>query len=163
MIVTEPRTLKVLDPMKELVDGLLGVECEVTQGEAMQPDEQQKLVVARYLSRQDETRGVVVVDRPFLLYTGAALAMIPKEKADDAMGKAEMPDELVDNGREILNVAAAVFNDAQDIHLRIENLFYTPGVLAPGLAHCITRPRLMAALTFDIPEYGLGHCSMFVR
>lgn len=162
MSLIQPKPLECSDALKELFDGLLGVETTLEKADPIEPVPGKHMVVTRYLSREDIAKAVAVADEPFLYYMGAGLAMVPAEKAKESLESHDPPQELVDNGREVLNVAAAIINDAQSTHVRIDEVYHMPGVLPSDVVDVICRPRLVGAWEVDIPGYGQGHLTIYV-
>lgn len=163
MPLIKPKTLECTEALKELFDGLLGVETKLEPGgEPLEPSPGRHLVATRYLNREDVAKAVAVADESFVYFMGAGLAMMPAEKAEESLASHEPPEELLDNGREVLNVAAAVINDAQSMHVRIDELYRLPGVLPSDVTDVICRPRIVGNWAVEIPGYGTGRLTIYV-
>ncbi len=88
-------------------------------------------------------------DPSFAYLSGAALALIPKGRAEDAINGRDADPDLLDNYREIMNVITRVINDAGDAHVRL-----VPGSSAD--LDALPEPRSGRGYGIAIDGYGSG-------
>lgn len=97
----------------------------------------------------DEERPVMLAggDAALAYFAGAALALLPKGRAEDAIASNERDDDLYENYFEIMNVLTRAVNDAGGPHVRL-----VPGSsVDPGAIPAATSGR-----TFDVTVDGYG-------
>jgi len=132
-----------------LLSALIGKDMRV--GAESSPVEPSTIVEHLTVFVADDGTPVMLAggDAPFAYFSGAALALIPKGRAEDAISGGEPDPDLTDNYREVMNVLTRVINDAGDIHVRL-----VPGS-KPDL-EALPEPRSGRAYEFDIDGYGTG-------
>ena len=117
--------------------------------------------VAPYVDTGKLVHYAVAADAQFLAGVGAALAMIPANVAADALRGPKLPENLVENAYEVLNIGASVFNDIEGtaVHVKISKLMTTPipDEVVAKLGKAPARIDLVTAL----PGYPDGKVSLF--
>lgn len=106
-------------------------------------------------------RALAFSDRPFVALTGAALALIPRGAADDAIRKGVIPPNLLENHAEIVNIASALLNQLNPHadHVRLGAILDQPSALPPEARAMLAKPAARLDLTAEIPGYGSGRFS----
>ena len=101
-------------------------------------------------------RGITFSDRAFAAYSGAGLAMIPRGVADDAIKKGQVPPNLLENHDEVVNIATALINGANQnvVHVKLGGTIPTGPTMAPELKALMTKPAARADFVVDIDGYG---------
>lgn len=115
---------------------------------------------APYLDPEKVLSYAALADAAFIASFGAALAMIPPNVVGDAIRAPKLPETLVENAYEVLNIAASVFNEIEGtaLHVKIAKL-----VLAPLPAEVSTRlgkPTARLDLLACVPGYPDGRLSL---
>jgi hypothetical protein len=120
-------------------------------------------VVAVYVTDQLAMSAVVVLDLAGAARLGAALGLLPRGGAEDAVDEGHLSGMLRDNCHEVLNVLASTFNVPGAPHVRLYEL-YGPDSSLPtdvaGLSQALGR-RLDVRLS--VAGYGDVHLSVVVR
>jgi hypothetical protein len=116
---------------------------------------------------QDPTgslRGITFSDRAFAAYTGAGLAMIPRNVADDAIKKGQVPANLLENHDEVVNIATALINSANQnvVHVKLGGTVPTGPTMAADVKALMTKPASRADFVVDIDGYGSCKFSFLV-
>jgi len=149
--------------VRDMLADLLNRDVEVvTGGDMVDPTVEFGGLVGVYVDRRLQLSALVIMDLELAARTGAAIALIPSSGAERAIGAGAMPDNLLENASEILNVLAALFNGEGLPHLKLDSV-YAPGEPLPAdvakwvLAYV---PRL--DLGIDVKGYGPGRFSMLV-
>ncbi len=104
---------------------------------------------ANYLDDEDVARVVVASDLAFASLSGAALAMIPRSRAEDAIKSGSDDPDLLEIYGEVLNVLSRPINDSNDCHVR----------LVPGTVGSASEPdaaTATAGFSVEIDNYGEG-------
>ncbi len=146
--------------IKDLFEGLLGRDVTLSDGAPVRLDSRPRPTTAAYLDDHKALSAVAVMDFALTAYTGAALALLPKGGAEDAIDDKTMPASLLENAAEMLNVLAAPIGDASGVHQRLHQTF-GPGDVPPidvvaGAARLGTR----LDVRLDIKGYGSGLLSV---
>lgn len=149
--------------VKDLLEAILGRDVDVTTGaEAVDPAQAPGAVVGVYTQDSLALAAVVILDLPLAAYVGAALALIPRGGAEAAVEDGVLPDSLLENTAEILNVTTSLFNVDGAPHHRLYAT-YAPGATLPAdVAQWVLAyiPRL--DLTVEVQGYGPGRLSVLL-
>jgi hypothetical protein len=118
--------LPTLDAVALLFSNLLGKKVATKKGPPMAPTEVRGL--APYVDTGKLVHYAAATDAPFLAGVGAALAMIPAAVAVDAVRSPKLPENLVENAYEVLNIGASIFNEIEGtaLHVKISKLMTPP-------------------------------------
>jgi len=103
-----------------------------------------------------------VSDVDFAAFSGAALAMIPKVVAAEAIKAGELSDTLFDNFREVVNVFSSLLNAPSTPHLVLKALERHPEG-TEDLADIMDAPRRRRDFDVTIEGYGSGVLAVLVR
>ena len=146
--------------VKDLFEGLLGRDVDVTEGIPVPPNSTPRPTTAVYVDDRNKLSAVAVMDFPLTAFSGAALALVPKGGADVAIEEKELPSSLLENAAEILNVLAAPIGEAAGVHQRLHQTFgpldFPPSDVAAWSASLGSRTDVV----LDIKGYGQGTLSV---
>lgn len=109
------RTLPSPAQLKPLLSNLLGKDVTIAAGGAFAPD---SLDFAAYVGDDNSVCYVVGSSKEFSAYSGAALAMLPPGRANEAI-KDGGDDMLAMAYQEVLNVLTRAINDLGGVHVRL--------------------------------------------
>ena len=119
-------------------------------------------VVGLYVDAELQSRAVIAFDLPFAAYSGAALGLVPPGGAQDAVEAGELPEALVENCSEVLNIMASLFNLPKAPHLRLYATFSGPEPLRPDVRGFAVRAAPRDDIGIEIARYGAGRMSVVV-
>ena len=141
--------------VRTLVDGL--VDRGVTAAEEPRPVllGRDVRVVASYVDDESAVRAVVLLDLALGAALGAALALVPAQRVQDAVSAGAVPDDLADNTREVLNVSASLFS-CDDVHLKLRGVAVAPQPVDDATVAFLRTPGRRADVRLDVPGYGAG-------
>ncbi|WP_454083774.1 hypothetical protein [Georgenia sp. Marseille-Q6866] len=155
-----------LPPLKELRDlftMLVGRDCEIAVAdESVTPATEPGVVVGVYVTEFLRGEALVAVDTHLAAALGGAIALIPPRAAQASLGP--LPETLLENVTEVLNVTSALFNVGNAPHLRLESVHDSgAGPLPADVATWLRSygPRLDT--TVDVQGYGSGLLSVVLR
>lgn len=157
--------LPALKEIRDLLAMTMGRECEMTLAEeSVTPATQPGVVVGVYVSQFLRAEAVIALDKPLAATLGAAIALIPPATAEEAVGAGPLPQNLLENTSEVLNVMSSLFNAEGAPHLRLETVYDSGDGPLPG--DVLTRlrsygPRL--DLTVEVQGYGGGLLGVILR
>jgi hypothetical protein len=146
--------------IKVLFEGLLGRDVTVGDAAPVAPDARPRPTTAVYVDDRNRLSSVVLMDFPLTAWAGAALALLPKGGAEDALGELALPQSLLENAAELLNVLAAPIGEASGVHQRLYQTFgptrLPPSDVAARSAQLGARQDVM----LGIQGYGSGSLSV---
>lgn len=139
----------------ELLEGLL--DRGVTAVEEAQPVllGRDVRMVAAYADDTTQVRAVMMLDLALSSAFGAALALVPPHRVATAIEENAVPEDLADNTREVLNIAASLFN-CGDVHLKLRQVAVAPEPVEDAVVAFLRRPSRRADRRVDVPGYGAG-------
>jgi|EndMetStandDraft_8_1072994.scaffolds.fasta_scaffold71105_2 hypothetical protein len=157
----DPVPIPIQEAVRDFFTDLLGRGVAATKRSAMSYDED-PLIVGRYLDDAGETAALLVSDVDFAAFSGAALAMIPKVVAAEAIKAGELSDNLFDNFREVVNVFSSLLNAPSTPHLVLKALERHPEG-TEDVVEIMETPRRRRDFDVTIEGYGSGVLAVLVR
>ncbi len=148
--------------LRNLLNGLF--DKPVTVREETKPVLPGRLVqvVGTYVDDQGALRAVMMLDLQLGCCLGAALALVPVPRVEEALGNGEVPPELGDNTREVLNIAASLFN-AAEAHLKLRAVDIAPEPVPGDVVDFLRSNPYRSDFTVDVPGYGTGTVALLLR
>lgn len=146
------------DAFGRLLTGLLGKKVGIAKAAPLPSTEVRG--VAAYVDTARVVHYAAATDAPFLAGIGAALALIPAAVVADAVRSPKLPDNLVENAYEVLNIGASVFNEIEGtaLHVKISKLMSPPPEEVMGrLAKAAGRVDMLV----QVPGYPDAKVSLF--
>jgi hypothetical protein len=157
--MTATTALPPAKEVRDLLEGLLGRDCDFTDGKRVTGAGG---LVGVYVDDQLGLRAVVAFDLALAAYAGAAIGLMPPGGAQDAVEDGELFALLRDNAAEVLNVMAALFNVGTAPHLRLYG-HYAPGEALPAdVAAHLAALGGRADWTVAVKGYGKGELSILL-
>jgi hypothetical protein len=157
-------TLPTVEEASRLLSDLLGKNTTVKAATGgLKPGPRTPCLVAVF-NRDDGLPGAVwVCDIPLAARLGAGLTMIPKGTAEESIKKSKLSDAMLDNCREVMNVASRLFNDTGAPHTRLAGVLCTPPDTLPApAASLLAKPAAALHLDVNVDGYGPGRASIIV-
>ncbi|CAD7850067.1 MAG: hypothetical protein [Olavius algarvensis Gamma 3 endosymbiont] len=113
--------------------------------------------IATFINDDDELVAACVCDREFVVYSGAALAMIPAGGAQDMIAENSISEAISGNFHEVMNICTKLLMSDSSAHLRLDKtLDYAQQAELDTLA-----TRL--GFQVDIPGYGSGSMAIYMN
>jgi hypothetical protein len=146
--------------VKELLEGLLGRDVEVSPADPLRVGDLPRTAVAVYVDDTMRMSAVAGLDLPLAANVGAAIGLVPPGGAQACVEDKELSPMIAENFTEVCNVLTTLLNREGAPHLRLHQVFL-PGQTAPGDASS----RLLALgsrLDLDVlvAGYGSGRFSL---
>jgi len=146
--------------IKDVLDGLLGKDVTTMPGDAMTSTDAAGGVLAIYVDDRNAMKAVAGWDLPAAVRVGAAVGLVPRGGAEDAIDEKYVPANLLENLGEVSNVLASVFQIPGNPHLRLHET-YCPVAAAPNDAYdLLFRLGNRIDLKIDVPNYGTGRFAL---
>jgi hypothetical protein len=152
-----------LKAVRDLLGDLTGKEVEVSSGaEPVPVGGTSGSVVGLYVDAKLDTRALVVFDLALAAYSGAALGLVPPAGAQDAVAEGVLPETLLENCTEVLNIMASLFNVPRAPHLKLHAAIGPDEQLRPDVRELAVRTAPRDDIAVDIARYGAGRMSVVV-
>ena len=119
-------------------------------------------VVGSYVDDDGAVRAVVLCDQVLGTVVGAALALVPPRRVEEALETGLVPADLADNTREVLNVGASMFNSGA-AHLKLQSTWVVPEPVAEDVVSFLREPCQRTDVKVDVPGYGEGLLALLLR
>lgn len=155
-LVRTPNPMEV----RELLSGLLGRDVTVEPGDGFTGDSATGSTFAVYVDDRLTTRAVAVVDLPLSAYAGASVGLLPVGGAADAIDEGDLTPILRENLFEVLNVMAALLNEAGRPHVKLTDVHHVGEWPHPQVLHDAAATGRRLDLVVTIPLYGAGRLSI---
>lgn len=152
----------IQEDVRDLLHDLLGRGIAVDKISALALEEDERAVVAAYRTDTGELAALCVVDGAFAVRAGAALSMVPNAVAQEAIDRNELPDTLLDNLREVVNIFSRFLNSAKTPHVKLAELVTLPGELPAEVASLMASPAFRRDFAVAIEGYGNGRFTLLV-
>lgn len=159
MSVTPMPTTRQLNGLLTM---LVGRDCQLEPAEEhLVPEAKPGLVVGTYVTEQMRGNAIVALDSWAAAYLGAAIALIPAGTAAEAGESGVLPEALLDNASEVLNVVSSLFNAEDAPHLKLADVHTTASGPIPGdVASWLRGNTRRSDLLLDVAGYGQGRVSV---
>jgi len=152
----------IKEDVSELLAELLGRTILVDKIDVLVLQEDEPAVVAEYVTDDGSVGAVCIVDGPLALRCGAALSMVPSSVADEAVERAELPDQLLENWKEVANIFATLLNGPRTPHLRLQAIHPLPGEVPQPVEALLRAPEFRRDFELRIEDYGKGRFALLV-
>lgn len=151
-----------IDPkvsLQNLLRGLFDRPVQLAVAPKFEPGFSKAAVIASYTGAGDEVVGLMVCSVSAAAYLGAALSLLPKSVAEDAIKKSSLDDALMENFREVANICTSLF--AEQIGGRAHLQAVANKVQAPPAAFKVLMASPNRAdVSIEVPNYGSGIISI---
>lgn len=159
--VAQPYRLPIQETIRDLVGDLLGRATIATkQPEALEGTE--VAVVAEYVNQAGAPATLAVCDAGFANGVGGALTLVPIPVVEESTAAGEVPDNLLENVQEVLNIMAKLFNSAAAPHVRLKGLHRGVDELPGPVAELLAGARARKDFAVEVDGYGRGRVALLV-
>lgn len=146
----------------ELLDSLVEPEVSVDGGRPVPLSMEIPTAAAVFVKDDGAPRFICICDLAFTVYVGACLAEIPSDTANRHVSDSEIPDNIMDNFREVLNISASLFNKPDWPHVSLGAVHVTPKPVPDDIVALIGSARSRLDLIFSMGGFGEGGISMLL-
>jgi len=160
-VIAPTVSVPTLKAVRDLLGDLTGKEIEVASGaEPVGVGGSSGSVVGLYVDAELKSRALIAFDLPLAAYSGAALGLVPPGGAQDAVDAHELPEHLLDNCGEVLNIMASLFNLPRSPHLKLYACYGPTEQLRPDVRELAVRLAPRDDIAVEIARYGKGRMSI---
>ena len=117
--------------------------------------------VATYLDDEDKLVAVCACDLPFVVYSGAALSMIPATVANEMLSEESISDVVDANFHEVMNICSSLMMSDHSAHLRLAKILKA-GSDSEAVLGELADNGTKIGVSLDIPNYGQGKIAFVV-
>lgn len=118
--------------------------------------------VATFVDDANNVVAGVVCDIKFVVYSGAALSMIPSGGADDMILHSKATDAVLDNFHEVMNIYSKLFMTETGAHLRLGKIIDADQAAQSATMQTLYSTATAVGFEIDVPEYGKGKMMVVV-
>lgn len=119
-------------------------------------DEVASYQVATFVDDGNNVVAAIACDIKFVVYSGAALSMIPSGGADDMVSTKKATDAVLDNFHEVMNICSKLFMTDTSAHLRLGKIIDASEAADSVSVQALESLATKAGFDVEIPEYGNG-------
>ena len=163
--MTPPTPLPSTMAVRDLFAMTVGRDVSmVVGGEPLTPATPGGVIVGEDVPDFGRPEALIAFDIPLAAHLGAALGLVPATASAVAIEDGYLPESLLDNTYEVLNIAASLFNTEGAPHLRLAAMHDSTETPLPAPVANWLRgypPRLDAAA--EVKEYGGGRVSVLIK
>ncbi|MBN1165486.1 MAG: hypothetical protein JXB45_12985 [Candidatus Krumholzibacteriota bacterium] len=149
--------------LRDLLEKLLDMKVTVNQGKPVAISPETPLAIATYKKDNGSIKVVWLCDLKFVIYSGAALSVIPPETAESSLSSGEIPDNIRDNFQEVLNVSTELLNKPDRSRISLGDTVIVPAEIPAEIADIVSNPRMRLDFSVKIPGYGEGRVSLLEK
>ena len=157
-----PVHLPIQEDVQDLLAGVVGRGVSVDKAARLRLDVKAPLVVAVYVTDDDQPAAVVLDDPGLACRAGGALMMVPPAVVKETAQKNEVPENLLENYREVINIFARSLNSMSTPHVRFSTVHTLPGPFPDELVAAVKASSSRRDLVVAIDGYGEGKLSIVV-
>lgn len=152
----------IQEDVRDLLVDLLGRGVAVDKVRSLELSDDAPAAVAEFVDDDDRTACLCVIDGRFAIRVGAALVMVPSNVAEEDVAKGTLPDNHLENVREVVNIFGRMLNSASTPHVRLADLHVWPGELPTGVQSLLDGPEYRRDFVVAVEGYGEGRFSLLV-
>jgi len=153
-VLETPVSLPDAQKIKEVLGSLIGMEVEIEESDS-DPSEGAKSV-ATFVTDSGAIGAVCICDMRLTGKIGAALDLVPAEEIEQHIQSGELPENIINNFKEAMNVAASLFNSDNSVHLSSGEVLINPEKLNADISIVVKKAASRAIYKVTIPNYDDG-------
>lgn len=152
----------IQEDVRDLLVDLLGRGVAVDKVPARPLTDDGLGAIAEFVTDDDATAALCVLDASFAVRVGAALVLVPANVAEEDLATGEVPDHHLENVREVVNIFGRMLNSATTPHVRLRDLHRWPGELSADVQALLDQPEFRRDFAVAVEGYGEGRFSLLV-
>ncbi|HJO36044.1 MAG: hypothetical protein SV108_03140 [Pseudomonadota bacterium] len=149
------QVLPTTEALHAMLEMLLGEEIAVAPAEPVSLRAPRGTHLAVYVDDDDAAVALALADPALSAYAGAALTRVPPATAGESLESGELPENLLENLRETMNVLSRLLMNDDTPHLRLAQVAPSQATL-PAQAALLPRLVQRADFQISIDDYGGG-------
>jgi len=160
----DPRPLPSSKDFSSLLGDLIGKKVGVAKAAVPLALKKKAVVVVALFAPQGGTPAALCAfDLPLASYAGAALSLFPPKMTKEYITAGRWDQSILDNIREVFNVAGALFNSAPNLPIvRLQTVHVAPPDLPEEVVTAAKSATARLDLDVEIPGYGEGKMTALI-
>ncbi len=154
------KVIPTAEEISEILESLFGEQIKVTGGSPVELTEDKPLTVATIILDDGSVSSIITADLKITVYVGSCLAEIPLDQAKKYISKDEMPENVTENFREVLNIISSTFNKPDLPHVTLGETYTSLEDVTDEHISAIRGSSRRRDMTIEIPDYGEGQMSI---
>lgn len=146
----------------KMLSMLLGKACKVNDVGTSPIAPNTRLVIATYKSDNGAEQCAAVMELALGANAGAAMSLVPAKMAQDAAKTGKVPENIMENLQEVLNVLSGEFDRPSAAHAVLDKVYLTPPDPAADLMALINRPHEKRFYMVMVDGYGNGRMGLYI-
>ena len=118
--------------------------------------------IATFVDDSDTVVAAIVCDIECVVYSGAALSMIPPGGAQDMVSDKEATQAVLDNFHEVMNICSKLLMTDTGAHLRLGRIMDAAEVADSVSVQAVYTSATKVGFGIDIADYGAGKMAVLV-
>lgn len=150
----------IQEDVRDMLADLLGRVTAVDKVKTTDFGEDGPALIAEYSTDEGEVGVICLLDARLALRCGAALAMVPVPVVEEALRRGELPEVLLENVKEVVNILGGLFNSARSPHVRLTTVHRLPAELPASVTALLEAPAFRRDFAVLIEGYGDGRLAL---
>jgi hypothetical protein len=158
--------LPIQEVLKDFFVDLLGKGAAASKAREMKldPNDERQLVVSVWEDKFNRIGAICVAEQMMAAIAGAALVLAPPALVADVEKEGVLPDNLLDNYNEVVNILSSVMNQTEAVHLRLTKTYMWPSDELPGDVWKVAKePSNRRDFDLTVDGYGSSKISILAR
>jgi len=152
-------SLPSINKIKEVLDSLLDMEITIEESEPISDESPRSITT--FVTDSGIIGTVCICDLLLTCFIGGALDLIPVEEVQQYAESGEIPDNILNNFKEAMNVSASLFNSENSPRISTGDVLINPEKLNTDLNIVINKAKEISSYRITIPNYGEGTMTFY--
>jgi hypothetical protein len=147
--------------IEELLSGLTGQDIAANSAAQLKPGPNQ--AIATYITTEEKkVAALAIYDFELAIYCGAALSMIPPDRAKELVQEKNLSEEPLSNFKEVVNVQAGSFNKPNMPHVKLDQVLTSYDELPEEAKKILELPAARVDFEVEVATYGKGRAALLI-
>jgi hypothetical protein len=146
--------------IEEFLTGMLDMKVSVKEGAPVDAARDKPAVIAVFSGENGQIEILCVCDTNSAVSIGAALAVIPVEDAREAAASGDVPQNILDNFKEVMNVSATLYNKGERPPVSLAAIHITSDEPPEDVLSLLEKAAMRKDVIISITNY--GDCAMSI-
>jgi hypothetical protein len=154
------KDIPMASEISEILESLFSEKIGVTEGSPVELSDNKPMAIAIFVLDDRAAGNIIIADLDITVYIGSFLAEIPRDQAKNLIDSKELPDNVIENFREVLNILAGIFNKPDSPHVSLGEVYTSISDIPDEQVAAINKPSQRSDLHISIPDFGEGEISI---
>jgi hypothetical protein len=154
-----PPTVDPKVSLQNVLRGLFDRPVQLTPTQKFEPTFSKSAVIAAYTDSNEQVVGLMLCSISAAAYLGAALSLLPKPVAEDAIKKNALDEALLENFKEVANICTSLFAEQLGGRAHMQAVINKATTIPANYKAFTTSPHRVD-VSIEVPNYGPGVISL---